>query len=225
MNSELEYDHVISLGFFCSVAQELIKVGLRDASYPLDWLISDIEGVSHLLMSKFSNFLDQDLLCFDTSDENVVVNNTLGLRFHHDFSDKIGLQEQLPAVMKKYQKRIDRLYVNIKEPTLFVRYLRYQEELCFWSESSSQLISFVKSYNLQNNFCLLIDSDYYKPKSYFPEAVAACFPISKDENDCVSRNFLNNHSDPYRYFMDLPYVNSRRSENMQHPSFSVGNRV
>lgn len=41
---ETNYKHVISLGFFCSVALELERKGLRDASYPFDWLISDFQG-------------------------------------------------------------------------------------------------------------------------------------------------------------------------------------
>ena len=34
------FDHVISLGWFCSPAHEIRRIGLRDASYPFDWLIT-----------------------------------------------------------------------------------------------------------------------------------------------------------------------------------------
>lgn len=34
------FKHIISLGHFCGVAQELERLGLRDASYPFEWLIT-----------------------------------------------------------------------------------------------------------------------------------------------------------------------------------------
>lgn len=36
----------ISLGYFCSIAMDLEKLGLRNESLPFDWVISDFEGVS-----------------------------------------------------------------------------------------------------------------------------------------------------------------------------------
>ena len=39
-----EYKHFISLGYFCSVAMELERFGLRSESGPFDWVISDMRG-------------------------------------------------------------------------------------------------------------------------------------------------------------------------------------
>lgn len=36
-----KYESVISLGYFCSVAIELEKMGIRNFSTPFDWLITD----------------------------------------------------------------------------------------------------------------------------------------------------------------------------------------
>lgn len=57
---ETNYKHVISLGFFCSVALELERKGLRDASYPFDWLISDFQGVIKVIENRFYDFLNID---------------------------------------------------------------------------------------------------------------------------------------------------------------------
>lgn len=34
------YKHVISLGSFCSPALKIERLGLRDGSYPFDWVLS-----------------------------------------------------------------------------------------------------------------------------------------------------------------------------------------
>ena len=39
------YKHIISLGWFGSIAEELERLGLRSAIYPFDWILSDWETV------------------------------------------------------------------------------------------------------------------------------------------------------------------------------------
>lgn len=50
--------HYISLGYFCSIAMELERLGLRSESSPFDWLISDFEGVIHAIENHFEDFLN-----------------------------------------------------------------------------------------------------------------------------------------------------------------------
>lgn len=38
------YQNYISLGYFCGVAQDLEKLGLRNTSSPFDWCITDLGG-------------------------------------------------------------------------------------------------------------------------------------------------------------------------------------
>lgn len=52
------YKHVISLGYFCSVALELERIGLRNTAYPFDWCISDFSGVIEAIENGFSEWLD-----------------------------------------------------------------------------------------------------------------------------------------------------------------------
>ena len=44
----------ISLGYFCSVASELERYGLRGESYPFDWVISDFGGVVEAIQNNFT---------------------------------------------------------------------------------------------------------------------------------------------------------------------------
>ncbi len=56
------YKNIMSLGYFCGVARELERVGLRNASYPFDWIIStDFKQVIKLIENNFENFLSKKI--------------------------------------------------------------------------------------------------------------------------------------------------------------------
>ena len=46
----------VSLGHFCSVANELEMLGLRTEALPFDWVISDFEGIILLIKDRFNDF-------------------------------------------------------------------------------------------------------------------------------------------------------------------------
>lgn len=54
---EENYRHFISLGFFCSVASELERYGLRSASGPFDWQSCDsFKERMDLINNRFEKF-------------------------------------------------------------------------------------------------------------------------------------------------------------------------
>ena len=59
----ISFSHFISLGYFCSVALELERVGLRSASSPFDWLVSDFSGVIDLIENHFDSFWSMTACC------------------------------------------------------------------------------------------------------------------------------------------------------------------
>ena len=50
------YRHVVSLGWFCSVAEEIERLGLRNASYPFDWILTDWQTVAEMTEGTFTDF-------------------------------------------------------------------------------------------------------------------------------------------------------------------------
>lgn len=55
------YKHVISLGSFCSPALEIERLGLRDGSYPFDWVLSrSMNNVVELISNGFSDLFNVD---------------------------------------------------------------------------------------------------------------------------------------------------------------------
>ena len=184
-----QFDQIISLGSFCSVAMELEKIGLRSASYPFDWLISEsFESVIGLIKSNFDSFLDP---C-DISVENkphVYYKESLKIHFHHDFNASDALDVQIPQVEKKYQRRIRRFYSDICKPTLFVRYCIRPEDEVFVRENEDAILRYLQSFNPENRILYVLSSD---TDNYFSADDSAgswkCY-IRHPENDFV-RNWI-----------------------------------
>ena len=150
-----KYTHFISLGYFCSVASELERIGLRDSSSPFDWCISDLEGVKNLIENNFEGFLDYENMYQHTDNLAHYINMRYHISFYHDFNQYDSLKKQLPGVKKKYKRRIERFYQNIKEPTLFIRYISDEDgtskELKWIEKNYDDLLKLLQSFNNKNN--------------------------------------------------------------------------
>jgi hypothetical protein len=65
--SKIKY--ACSLGFNCHAAQFLKDNKLKMASYPFDWIMSDLSGVKHSIEDNFSDYLNKELyIDFNRSD-------------------------------------------------------------------------------------------------------------------------------------------------------------
>lgn len=109
----------VSLGSCCDVALSLEFSNLRNAAFPLDWLLTiDGEKFIELIENDFQYFLDEEFL---TTHNHVLVNSYYHIEFRHDF-------EPLPELRDKYQRRINRFYKLAEYPgkVFFIR-VPYQE--------------------------------------------------------------------------------------------------
>lgn len=153
-----KFDNIISLGSFCSVAMELEKRGLRCASYPFDWLITDrLEAVIDLIGNNFNDFLSCPQMCREGRPD-VYFNRKTSSHFYHDFNPHDPLEEQIPQLQKKYDRRISRFYSDIRKPTLFIRYCirPYDEE--YVRNNRESIAVFLKSFNPENRILYIMSS-------------------------------------------------------------------
>ena len=190
-----QYKHFISLGYFCSVALELERTGLRSTSSPFDWLLCSFTGVMDAINHHFVDFLDSNYLYQDAKNHRQYVNPKYDFYFVHDFDKYRSLQDQLPAVVNKYNRRIERFYHSIVEPTLFVRYIsdEHQEngrslELQWIEAHYAEIISSLQMYNPQNNIIFVANTTVTSP-------VLKIYNVPPDENDTVARRPLEKNHD------------------------------
>ena len=196
----------ISLGYFCSVAIELEKLGLRTESSPFDWVVSDFDGVIKAIKNNFIDFLEYDYLEQSGVNRSIYRNTKYNLYFFHDFDKYKNLDRQLQSIQRKYNRRIERFYNSITEPTLFIRYISDEkivegvsEELKYIEENYDEIISLLKSFNESNEILFIANEGVVSQKLQI-------YNVEKDQNDVVSRNPISNNSALYDKFsrIDVP---------------------
>ena len=121
-----KYDFVCSVGSDCGCAWHLATNRLRPASYPLDWVGTEligIEGVAALIDRDFKGFLDPENLernpnpprgPTDDHKHDYYCDRGAGIIAIHDFPTGVPLEESYPAVKAKYDRRIDRFYRTMR---------------------------------------------------------------------------------------------------------------
>ena len=202
-----QYEHFISLGYFCSVALELDRIGLRSSSYPFDWCISNFEGVIETIRNQFEGFLDYEHLLQSDATYNHYFNETYRIWFFHDFDKYHPLKKQLPKVRKKYMRRIERFYNDIKHPTLFVRYISDEIinestnksiELEYIEKNHIEILSLLKSFNRENEIIYIANRGV-------SSSIINIFNVDKDDNDGVARKPLEKNQSLNDFLMSFEY--------------------
>lgn len=121
----------MSLGSDCSVALHLRDKGLREYAYPFDWCVTPMCSVIDIFETDFQHVLKENNLVFldavsrkavnDENNEGELTNDIVtpvyckkyNMLLPHDFSQ--AGRDDLPNVLEKYQKRIQRLLIQLKE--------------------------------------------------------------------------------------------------------------
>ena len=203
----MKYQNIISLGFFCGPAQEIKSIGLRNASYPFDWIISNFESVLLLLKNNFKDFLKEEFLIIDKTEkelkETYVIKNTkYDIKFFHDFKKGYSIYEQLPEIKEKYNRRIQRLYKTIEKSTLFIRYIKDEEELFYIIHNLEDIKKFIKSFNLNNDIIFICNNDLNDKVSN-----QNIYWVEKDNNYSVNRHFLKSLKSLKKFIKKNVYYN------------------
>lgn len=188
------FDNIISLGFFCGVAQELEKIGLRSFSSPFDWIISmSFEKVLELIKNYFDSFFTQ--LYFLDKTTNQVNNDIYAIQFYHDFKKEKTIDEQLPLIESKYKRRIMRFYEELKKKTLFVRYISNEEEERWINNNYESILITIKSFNPKNDIVFITHINKFVNK--FKPMIC-----KKNKDDVVGRTFIKDNPQIRKFFCD-----------------------
>jgi len=110
----------VSLGSYCAVANMFEQLGLRDAAGPFDWMRSDCQGITHLILNSFQDFLEWEGH-LEIAGLKVFPTTWGGSFWHHDLND--------PKVRETFTRRKDRFLQMRNDNLLFVRVVNSTEEL------------------------------------------------------------------------------------------------
>ncbi len=178
-----QWSNIISLGFFCGVAQDTERYGLRSHSGPFDWLISDsLARLFFLIQNRFDGFMDYKNLLQYNNNCGYYYDKLNKLHFYHDFVPFKPLCVQYRKVKKKYQRRIKTFYEAISKPTLFIRYCASESEIVWINKNYQLIVNEIKKHNKENEILFVIDSN-----AVFDNKDINFFFVKKDTNDTVCR--------------------------------------
>lgn len=149
----VNYKYVISLGSTCQPAIHLNRNNLRQASFPLDWVVTIPGALITLFETRFEKFLEKEyLLALKTAsgDSEKIVNAFYHISFFHDFSIG-GLTTELPSVKEKYARRINKMYCILESegPVLFIR-------TKLWEYHARQFVSILATQFPKLKYTLLV---------------------------------------------------------------------
>lgn len=159
---------IVSLGANCIPAYQALIYGLRSASYPFDWLVSDVEGIIISLKEDFSHFLDRNYCSFTG---NWIIDSYSKISFLHEFHelDEKADIKHLDFIKAKYQRRIERFrQLKKHKKVIFMRYATCPEP---WTTTSENRQTAIRLKNALNSFfdnkldfvlVMLGGDDYYK---------------------------------------------------------------
>ena len=183
----MDFDYIISLGFFCGVAQEIERRGFRDESFPFDWVISNLNTVNKLIENKFDKLFDLDYLYKNDESQNVIRHKNYKFDIHHDFDKERGIEEQLKFVSQKYERRINRFYevLNAENKILFVCYVKDSNQ-----EEVQRLIDTLNKFECKYKIIIIKNEDAISNLTIENNHILHVFNVKRDINDSVSRRFI-----------------------------------
>lgn len=204
------FEHYVSLGHCCHVASNLEFLGLRDSSMPLDWVISYWSTVENLFANNYKNFFNYKKLYQKKATLHIYKNLEYNIGFYHDFVNYKSLKSQLPNIKKKYKRRINRFFNNIKSPTLFIRYLINYDELVYISQNYENIEKMIKEHNTNNEIIFI---SHYPPENIDTSKIKFIFFITKDEDQVLNTMPISSCKELSDYLSNVHY--EKRNDNLK----------
>ena len=146
-----KYRNIVSLGHFCSPAMEFERIKRRQSSLPFDWLITpNLSDIITLINNDFEDFLTEKYLFQLIEYPQYYRNIRYNIDCYHYFYPFESFKSQINDIRIKYNRRINRFFDTIKQPTLFVRYIT-ENDIKYISEHYEFILKTIKRYNTLNS--------------------------------------------------------------------------
>jgi hypothetical protein len=132
--------HIISLGPDCQATFNLRRYFSIEKAYPFDWWINPADGLIKALKNPNDDYLFNPDNLILTRDDDFIINNEIGISYHHDFSrtsemNRIDLnfKDQIENVKNKYAHVINN-FLNLNSDLNSILFIRSDLSASFESE-------------------------------------------------------------------------------------------
>ena len=205
------YESVVSLGYFCSVASEIERMGLRTHSGPFDWQACvDFRKRIELIDTHFKEFfenLNEEGLYQKVSEPQIYFMKAVGVFLVHDFTMYKSLAEQLPKVRRKYERRVTSFYRQIVRKTLFIYYVNKDNDVDYINHNIDYIRKTLRKFHPDNEIIFVANTDKHLE-------VSPAYYVTPDAGDVVARKFLEKNEDLKSFLENLPFDQKQRHINM-----------
>lgn len=163
-------------------------------------------GVVKALTTHFEGFFNEDAFFQCATEPRYYCNKEYNIYMYHDFDAYTPLHRQMKSFRDKYTRRIERLYNNMLEPTLFIRYISDEDvdstgksiELKKIEKDYEHLIWFIKQFNEQNDIMWIANEGVQSKK-------IKIYHVQKDDGDSVARVFLEKNAELKKLFLSADF--------------------
>lgn len=159
------YVNCISLGWFCGVASSMNRYGLRNHSGPFDWYFSGLESVLKLMETDFYDFMAKENLFVDENDSTVFHDKKYGFACRHDIQNDFATEYE--GIYQKYMRRAEQFMRDVRQPALFIRAVRSENEILYIEENREYIYEIIKRSNTGNEIIFLTLNTMKKLPDYF----------------------------------------------------------
>ncbi|BAU37397.1 hypothetical protein APT_00315 [Acetobacter pasteurianus NBRC 101655] len=178
---------VVSMGDHCLTASVIKNLGLKQKSYPFDWIFSDIRMVNHCIHDEFSTFLDKS--------QHIKIADSDKLSPDANFCDHRYYKEHYGVLFTfnhydisvddvyKYYKRCVERFVELLNSDKKVLFLCISQKICQndFYELSKTLSLYKNKYLLALNF-IQREDDLYTCNISAETENALLYSISRKES-------------------------------------------
>lgn len=195
--------NIISLGPGCGTAKSLEKIGARSQAGPFDWVTTkNFESIIELIENKFSDFLVASNIyqSDNVSEPQVYYDLKFNIGFYHDFNMFKSFESQFMDVKKKYNRRIERFLISIKEPTIFIREVNTAEEFEYIESKLDYLNQVIKYYNPENEFIFVTRNKELTSKKFRIILIKPKLPVPRFLWGLLKNNIESYNKDLYSKF-------------------------
>ena len=153
-----------SLGEMCHSAMLLKNNGLKDASYPFDWIFSNVKMVKHCIEDDFKTYLDKSYYSTSSIRGDVCEHSLYGewvkveaniIFNHHDPS----VNEEHYSYYQRCVKRFKDLLTSSEEKTFLLFYRNKSKDYKDCLAEASSLCNFLSNHTTNFNFLCI----YHNP--------------------------------------------------------------
>ena len=210
----------ISIGHFCHPAANLKMLGLREYSFPFDWLLMREECafryVNHLIETDFIHFIEKPVYNFHQKvistyypnvefyHQDLITNKVLPDEHNNQKRTLFTYRENLADTMMRRAKRFMKFISNKEENVVFictVQYYTFMKNTNFYHE----MLQFSKNKKIQCKYKVLVllyenvDFNYRLPDKYLQ---LDNFIFQKYVRDCSKHPTYGNPEDFHKILLN-----------------------